>query len=877
MLEGEPSTPRTRERSLRSFLGLVESRGSSAAAAQDRVRDALFELEKECGASGFANLPVLPKRGTFIPPPPCLPLRAALPPYPSVPSRGDIFCGVINRRMREQWDWAWSVLCKWWGFKPATKWQACGELEVFCSSDPLTPPNYRLSLGATRGTDACIGLCTLFLWQVALLALGYLFFFQYDNVPIPPLAGLNGSLVGLQPPPYGAINHTNLSATFERAHLPAACTEAVSDLPCWPFNESLLLALDYSAPNAMFFLSRYARAVYPNLWPAGWQYLIWDQDATAWFGASAALFTSYFVVCALFLLSGTQGNPRSDPSLLFIYSSLAVPRRAAQTMISYQWGEASGLAQALAAILPHAWIDKGQLQVGDVIHDYTVSAAVHSRMLVVICTPGYLTRRNCCAELQAAALHRGEAHQTAVLLLPDRNADSAAASAWHKRARKILERLPGFCVFDSTKELLAHLDMHALNARNGPDSEKALQWWQTYGEPIRLPVSEGKNAYTSVQPLPSPAMREQGWPTRHLLLRLACCNATRRASTSQVYAGFSYLSDDALELGMDYHLPPVCSFPVFLLLVQIASLACAVTLLVGIIHNITIFPRAIFLLLCHLTAILHILILWPFVAISEGLRASPFLSPLCYAACLAHKGASQPVQQQPAAAPKPASQPVQLQPAAAPKPAKQTLHTLVDVRQPLLSPNAAHAAVLAPPTPSATAPPAQHQLTVYLVHDPTPSAAEGCKRDQELADTALMPKDDESGVLFQPATLDTVLGNLRAFLLTSLGIGAEVCTLQQLLQRGPQPRAIYVLFLGFPRSLISWRAARPAWTTQQVITVLPPYEVTSQSAPELLDSMAVLAGDKCLVGRSQPYKGIAEAVLTAVAALVPGVLLERAA
>lgn len=136
------------------------------------------------------------------------------------------------------------------------------------------------------------------------------------------------------------------------------------------------------------------------------------------------------------------------------------------------------------------------------------------------------------------------------------------------------------------------------------------------------------------------------------------------------------------------------------------------------------------------------------------------------------------------------------------------------------------------------------------------------------------PKDDAQCSLFAPATLDCVLGNLRAFLFTSLGIGAEVYTLQEALQRGPQPRAIYVLFLGFARSAERWQAARPAWTSQQVVTVLPPYQVTSKRAPTLLDSMAVLAGDKGLVGRSQPYAGIAEAVLTAVAALVPGVLLK---
>lgn len=282
-----------------------------------------------------------------------------------------------------------------------------------------------------------------------------------------------------------------------------------------------------------FFLSRYARAVYPELRPAGWQYLIKDQDAAAWFGASAALFTVYFVTCAVLMLN--MRIPRSDPSSLFIYGTLAVPRRAAQTMISYQWGETSDLALALAGILPHAWIDKGQLQVGDVIHDHTVSAAVHSRMLVIICTPNYLSRHNCCAELQAAALHRGEAHPTAVLLLPGHSTDPAAASAWHKLTRKVLEKLPGFCVFDTTKELLAHLNGNELN---GSDTGNALQWWQIYGEPLRLPVIEGKSAYESLQPVPSPAMRAQRLPIHHLLCSLVRCCCAYRAQTSRVYAGF---------------------------------------------------------------------------------------------------------------------------------------------------------------------------------------------------------------------------------------------------------------------------------------------------------------------------------------------------
>lgn len=158
--------------------------------------------------------------------------------------------------------WALSLLCKPCGCcKPDTEWQPCGELEVLCSGDSLMPPTSRLSLDATQGSNACVDLLSLFFLQVVLLVVGYISFSDHDNVLIPPLAGLNGSLVGLNPPPYGAVNHSNLSATFEMALLPAACTEAVSDLPCWPFNESLLLALNYSAPNAIFSLSLRPRSL----------------------------------------------------------------------------------------------------------------------------------------------------------------------------------------------------------------------------------------------------------------------------------------------------------------------------------------------------------------------------------------------------------------------------------------------------------------------------------------------------------------------------------------------------------------------------------------------------------------------------------------
>ena len=646
--------------------------------------------------------------------------------------------------------------------------------------------------------------------------------------------------------------------------------------------------LNLSAPDAFFAVSRYARAMYPGLWPAGAlaasNIMFFDTLTVSLVVATLCLFLAHVIGWGLtekFLIKDRR-VPRARASPLFLYSRLAWPRRAAQTMISYQWGEATDLAVALAHILPHAWLDRFQLQVGDVINEQTTSACVHARLLVVILTSDYLTRPNCCAELQAAALHRGEAHHTVVLLPPfaPRGADAgrgmaaeqpAEAAARRLRVRAVLASLPGFRVFDSVADLLGFVDARVLNAHDAVESARALLWWQTYGAPVRLTLAEhdevgGRGGTVRVQPVPSPAMLAQRWPLADMLARLPAvaalaCRVARPASHGKMFAGFAYLDDSAERLAMDFRPHPFFFVPAAALAPALASLALAAYIAAGVATTTRLAGAK--LLLCGVliavnvaTAALSAVALAPYVRVAANVLAARPLLPLCFAACL--ESQAQAPRKEAAGCSGGGS---------SSRNSGAVFSSSAAATVPALWPAAAAA-----------------RLRVIFVREP--HAAVGSAAEAELAAMRVLPtkrpSDDAACTLYQPATLDRVLGNLAAFLSSHVGLAAEVRTLDDVLGAGAAaaPMAIYVFFLHSSAALAQWARASSsdAWPAVQTIAVLPPYQVTCKAADgALLASLAIFAGDKAHAARTSPHSGIAPAVLAAIAAKVSGVLLERLA
>jgi hypothetical protein len=880
-----------------SFRGLADSAGTpdDGLALQQHVRDVLDALQRECGASGLEELPQLPPRGEFLPPPPCLPPRTELLPYPH----------EAPRQLRPAGCWP----CR--RFRPTAR---CGEVDVQLAG--AAPPVFRPAEEATVGGEEDDSRTSAAMKKLlVLMALTAVALSLYNlgegsrprEVEVPPLLGVNGTLVGLSPPPFGAVRDGAVTSRLAAVPRPTPlCTRADSDSFCWPFNDTALLGvLDLGDPYLFFHVARYARALYGGLWPAGAaaaaNALVFGWETRDCVVVLLALFIVHLLSWAYTTHVFIKGHalPREKESPMYLFSRLAWPRRSAHTMISYVWSEASDLALALAHILPHAWLDKFQLQVGDDINELTASACVHARLLVLIVTPSYLARPNCCAELRAAALHRGAEHHTMVLLPPlppplpppAREPEEAAARRQQQRARTrhLLGQLPGFVTFEDAAEMLAHVHARVLNADEDGERARALRWWQTYGAPVRLSLAgadtpnDAPGDAKSRQPVPSPAMRRQAWPSADYWRRLPevallSCRLRQPRSVGKMFAGFAFLSDDARELAMDYRPHPFSLAPMTGAAAIAISAGFAAALLVGALRERLAGAKLAFALalvaLNALTGALTAQFLRPFFFVTANAMCAPQLQFLCFAACIEGSAAGKEEEEAAAAA-------VARAPGGAAAVAPEGTAPAGRLR-----------AAPPPPPPALAAPPSRH-LTIALVHEPP-----GAVPEAELAELrALAPragssdKEDASCPLFEPPTLALVLKNVAAFLDTHIGLRCAVRTLDEALgAEGAPPRAaegmtIYVLFLCSAAAMRRWleaAAARTAqgahaWPSLQTVVVVPPYAVVRKRAPALLASIVIFAGDKSLVARTSEHPGIAPAILAAVASKVSNVLLERSA
>jgi uncharacterized membrane protein YgcG len=800
-----------------------------------------------------------------------------------------------------------------------------------------------------------------------------------DIISIPPLLGRNGTRIGLAPPPYGAVLDGSVTTRLLARAPSPDCTRADAEPKCWPFNDSQLLGLLDLADNplALFHVARYARATFPGLWAAGAiataDRLFFGVDARDVSIVSIVLILVHILVWAAsdHALLKKRRLPRPRESPQFLYSRLAWPRMAAQTMLSYAWGEASDLAIALAHILPHTWLDRYQLQVSDDIAAQTTSACVHARLVVILLTPGYLTSKNCCAELRAAALHRGHEHRTVVLMppfTPRVGETQAAATSRRLGIRRLVATLPGFVVFDSVADLLGYVHQHVLESSDASERLRTLRWWQTYGAPVRLVLEDdedgggggagggggggggggasgggGGDGMQNSQPVPSPAMRRQHWPLSDLFWRLPTILAVffrlrNPASHGKLYAGFAYLSDDALTLGLDHRPHPWAFVPLLGFVPTVANFVIAGAAVAGIVVEHLTGLRLLLagvLALCNVATGVHSAsYLLPYVRVSANVLASRSLLFLCFAACLedrlADGGSGGSGSGSGGGAGAPASPAVVVHPSGA------AVGSSSSTSSSSSSSSVVTVSPVALPPPDGPANPqslglaaqrdsalADKRLRIVFVHEaPAPANTPAALAQRaDLAELHALPvsnaeKDDAQCLLFEPQTLSRVLANLREFVGTHLGLQCSVETLDDVLgpesdggeggastsTRAAERMCIYVFFLGTTAGAQRWvRAASGAasaprggpseadsggaaalasssslpWPAQQTVVVVPPYAVVACRAPELLSSLVLFAGDKCFAARSSRHAGIAPAVMGAVAAKVSAVLLER--
>jgi len=637
--------------------------------------------------------------------------------------------------------------------------------------------------------------------------------------------------------------------------------------------------------------------------------------------------------------------PRQHVSPMLLFSRLAWPRRAAQTMISYKWCRSpkdgvepsaaepghTDLALLLANLLPQVWLDRFQLQVGDEIGEQTAAAAVHSRLLVCLISPEYLQSPACCHELREAALHRGAARPTVLLMQPNvcsgagliggadersksGSASPAPVSDW-RAVREALATLPGFVIVESVSELLAWIHAHHLaNAPSAAELRAALSWWQTFGVPLRLSTGlveevdeeegeegvsgggggNGGGAGAMHGTLTAPAMHAQRWPLADLLTSWPYAAAVLLGtaaprSAGKIFAGFAYLEDDGQALRTDYRPHTLMRFTVAGLLPPLVSVAFSVVILVSLVSGAV--PQGsktvialVSVLVCWVSAALTVRGLAPFFRIGANLIAHPSLLPLCLAACLqAGNDGSAAAASASTAVATASVRPTALfgGTSAGAHASEGAAETEVVVTHPKhVLGHGSHQ-------------PAAPRLRIVLVHEAEPpEGSSPAALEMERVRAMLRApgkdwdgKDKESCDTFDKARLRALLDNTAAFVLQHLGLSCESRVLDAVLGapgeplRSAAPMTVYVFFVWTPAGM-KRRAETchlDSWPAAQCATVTPPFSAVQRDAPQLLSALNVLAGAKCGVGKDSPYPGIVPAIFAAVAAKAGAVLLNTSA